>query len=528
MFFKKIKIFTTVLLLFILIFGKNTVAQNGLQEDIPWPTLADSPWPMSHKDPQSTGRSEFKGPQLGKIKWTADFQYGILSGPVIGPNKSLYFGSYYQGYQNYFYSTSLNGQLKWSFHLNDELFGVSEAAILIGNDSTVYFGAYDTFFYALTYNGELKWRYKTENDIYQEVITIGLDGTLYFTTIDDPYSTITDGFFYALNNDGTLKWKKHIDSGFGFRANALSPDGQTIYICGLDSNLYALDLDGNVKWVYSCEQNVSPPLVDSDGNIYIYPEGMPSAFLSIKSDGTLRWKYVANENHSITIQSSPTIDKNGNLCFISYTDTIALFSVDYDGNLRWTYEFTEIPSGAPVPVEDFTQPLICDNEGTVYLGSTFGHYYYAIDSSGNLKWKIPLNEYQVDNTSAIDSNGTLYIGVHKSIFENNLEKTLIAISDDTTTGISDSFKDFNYILSQNYPNPFNPNTKIEFIINQRSHVKLTIFDVLGNEIKVLINEEKPAGNYSINFNADGLSSGIYFYTIITSNFTETKKMVLLR
>jgi outer membrane protein assembly factor BamB len=505
-------------------------AQSGIQQDIPWSTLADSPWPMSHKNPQSTGRSEFKGPQLGKIKWAADFQFGIFSGPVIGPDGTLFFGCNYQGGDNYFYAVAPNGELKWSYKTSDLFAGHLDAAIIIGSDSTIYFGARDTFFYALTYGGELKWKYKTENEIYQHVITIGLDGTLYFTTIDDPFSTIQDGFLFALNSDGILKWKKHIDSGFGFQANALSPDGNTIYICGRDSNLYALDLNGEVKWIYSCGKNSGAPLVDSDGNIYIYPRGIPSAFFSIEPDGNLRWKYIVLENSSKIVESSPTIDKNGNLYFTSSNkDAVkTLFSVDYDGNLRWTYEFTEIPPGAPVSVEDFTQPLICDNEGTVYLGSTFGHYYYAIDSSGNLKWKIPLNEYQVDNTSAIDSNGTLYIGVHKSIFANDQEKNLIAISDDTTTSISDNFKQLNYILSQNYPNPFNPNTKIDFIIKKRSNVKIVVYDILGNEISVLINEEKPAGNYSLDFNGDGLTSGVYFYTIVTRDFTETKKMILLR
>ncbi|QQS37773.1 MAG: T9SS type A sorting domain-containing protein [Ignavibacteriales bacterium] len=83
-------------------------------------------------------------------------------------------------------------------------------------------------------------------------------------------------------------------------------------------------------------------------------------------------------------------------------------------------------------------------------------------------------------------------------------------------------------LAQNYPNPFNPSTFISYSIPVKSNVTLKIFDVLGNEIKTLVNESKDAGNYTINFNASDLSSGVYFYTINAANYTQTKKMTLIK
>ena len=83
-------------------------------------------------------------------------------------------------------------------------------------------------------------------------------------------------------------------------------------------------------------------------------------------------------------------------------------------------------------------------------------------------------------------------------------------------------------LMQNYPNPFNPSTKINFGIPNTSFVNLKVYDVIGNEIATLINEEKPAGNYSIDFNAGELSGGIYFYQIKAGSFIETRKMTLLK
>ena len=85
-----------------------------------------------------------------------------------------------------------------------------------------------------------------------------------------------------------------------------------------------------------------------------------------------------------------------------------------------------------------------------------------------------------------------------------------------------------YLLSQNYPNPFNPSTSIQYAVSSRQFVTLKIYDVLGNEVAILVNKEKPAGNYEVEFDATGLPSGIYFYTLRSGSFVETKKMVLMK
>ena len=85
-----------------------------------------------------------------------------------------------------------------------------------------------------------------------------------------------------------------------------------------------------------------------------------------------------------------------------------------------------------------------------------------------------------------------------------------------------------YTLEQNYPNPFNPSTKISFHIAKPGFVSLKIFDVLGNEIKTLVNEQKSAGDHEVDFNSTDLTSGIYLYKIETGNFVATKKMILLK
>jgi len=85
-----------------------------------------------------------------------------------------------------------------------------------------------------------------------------------------------------------------------------------------------------------------------------------------------------------------------------------------------------------------------------------------------------------------------------------------------------------YSLSQNYPNPFNPSTTINYSIKENGNVQLKVYDLLGREVAILVNEEKPAGSHTVEFNGDNLAGGIYFYRLATENFISTKKLILLK
>ena len=92
-----------------------------------------------------------------------------------------------------------------------------------------------------------------------------------------------------------------------------------------------------------------------------------------------------------------------------------------------------------------------------------------------------------------------------------------------TSGIADSYK-----LFQNYPNPFNPETKIDFSIAGQGFVNLKVYNSIGQEVQTLVNKHLSAGNYSVSFSGAGLTTGIYYYTLITDGFSETKKMLLVK
>jgi hypothetical protein len=97
----------------------------------------------------------------------------------------------------------------------------------------------------------------------------------------------------------------------------------------------------------------------------------------------------------------------------------------------------------------------------------------------------------------------------------------------TSVRLDESLPD-DYLLKQNYPNPFNPSTSIEYTIPTESFVELKVFDILGNEVASLVNEQQQAGVYRADFTADKLSSGMYFARITANEFTQIVKMILLK
>jgi hypothetical protein len=152
------------------------------------------------------------------------------------------------------------------------------------------------------------------------------------------------------------------------------------------------------------------------------------------------------------------------------------------------------------------------NGGGVYLSTNNGSSWTIVNSG--------LTNYYVTALAISGTNifaGTQGAGVWKRPLSD-----LTAV----TKEINDSPKD--YILAQNYPNPFNPSTLITYSLPSSSNVKLVVYNTLGQSIKIIDNEYKQAGSYSINFNASDLPSGIYFYKLEAGQFSQIKKMILIK
>ncbi len=222
---------------------------------------------------------------------------------------------------------------------------------------------------------------------------------------------------------------------------------------------------------------------------------------------------TANGSVSIPSQDQRGADRNG--------------SVDIGA-----YEYWDDAGALPVELSSFTAKA---NQNKVNLNwqtaTELNNYGYEIESSsaGTKSWnKIGFvkgngNSYSPKKYSFTDENPSSSKMQYRLKQIDNDGKFEYSKVVDVTLNTPAKFS-----LEQNYPNPFNPTTKIKYAIPSDNFVQIKIYNILGKEVMTLLNEYKKAGTYSIEFNASSLSSGVYFYKIISGRNSEIKKMILLK
>ena len=189
------------------------------------------------------------------------------------------------------------------------------------------------------------------------------------------------------------------------------------------------------------------------------------------------------------------------------------------------------------------------SDGIVYIDSVFVEFFYQIDSIRTSLYRIEADRIPLTRSYnfLLPVDTFLIRGRYNLLYRIGAkDKSIISVykfSPDTgyyqavynPTSVEDrDIYNNSYSLFQNYPNPFNPNTKIMYSIpllggdERGGSVILKVYDILGNEVATLVNEEKPTGNYDVDFTAKNLPSGVYFYQLKAGNFIETKRMIVLR
>ena len=182
-------------------------------------------------------------------------------------------------------------------------------------------------------------------------------------------------------------------------------------------------------------------------------------------------------------------------------------------------------SGQTPPFVVYDSDSLLSNREVIY--KPVSGWYYP-DTAKNLSnssgddYKPLISFYHTDTTYIVvfwthEENGKKDIWMAKSIFN-----PVIGAVNEPPQSIS------NFSLEQNYPNPFNPVTTISYTVAAKDFVTIKVFDLLGKEVATLVNKEKPAGSYSVDFNASKLSSGVYFYRMKAGSFVETKKLILMK
>ena len=251
-----------------------------------------------------------------------------------------------------------------------------------------------------------------------------------------------------------------------------------------------------------------------------------------------KYSYTYNGNNNLTEYFYQTWD--GSAWVNNYK-----YSYTYDGNNNLTEDLYQTWDGVSWVNSSKSSYIYDGNNNQTELliqywdGSAWANNYkysYTYDGNNNqtealmqlwnsFAWvNISKDSYTYDgNNNKIEALRQNWDG---SAWVNSSQNSYVYIP---VTAVNEDLSSvYSYNLSNNYPNPFNPSTKISWQLPVRGQVLLKVYDVLGNEVATLINEEKPAGIYEVIFDASDLASGVYFYRLQTNGFTQTKKMILMK
>jgi len=370
-------------------------------------------------------------------------------------------------------------------------------AIADGNDAAT---GYHSAYLFNGENGDIIWQYYypgpllafgksvisiddiTGDDLPDAVISVGNNGTADLKVIG------LDGV------NGELVWDKEMDENKSKELLELPLPGDSSDVIAAESSGIIHRLNGSTGdevWNYNLGSfssvNQMKLIEDQSGDLI--PEILIASFAAnglnclSGSDGTLLWAHPMDFQYGVAVV--PDIDFDGGEDVITGDQNGTFYCISgKDGSLIFNNYF---------PVDRINSvnvmPSIDGNYSYELLAGTKGE-------AGSFSAKVACFSGGVDTVS-----------------------TNLVVNESTPE---------NFELYQNYPNPFNPSTKIRFTISELRFTSLKVFDILGREVIKLVDEEKPAGIYEVEFDASSLSSGIYFYTLNAGEFKKKKKMILLK
>ena len=188
----------------------------------------------------------------------------------------------------------------------------------------------------------------------------------------------------------------------------------------------------------------------------------------------------------------------------------------------------------PYDGEVFGHIRIHPKQKQVEPGENFNFFVHGYDL-WNDPMEIPQGDVSWETGGGLDAEygrgGFLANGISEGYvvahYQDAADTAYVSIVDDVSAGDQEELPT-RYQLAQNYPNPFNPDTRIRFELPEQAHVRLTVYDILGRPVRVLVREERQPGVHAVTFDASGLASGTYIYEIAAGSFVDRKKMMLLK
>ena len=276
--------------------------------------------------------------------------------------------------------------------------------------------------------------------------------------------------------------------------------------------------------------------IGSDSLLYILQWSGNGKVLRYQLDGTF-----VDEFTSMGVPQSIGLDwdSDGNLYVSSYTgDHVRKF--DSNGNDLGLFVNSNLVGPTNIWFDDGGDLLISDYNGTAVKrfdsnGNYINDFLTGLSNSEGVDF-FPNGDILIGNgaTSSVklfDSSGNYIEDLISSGAGNLLTPNAVVIRENGVVSVSEeenNFDDHSFVLEQNYPNPFNPSTKIKFSVASESQVVIKVYNLLGKEVAVLMNEKKTPGFYELNFGGEKLPSGIYVYRLEAGSFSSSKKMILLK
>jgi len=408
-------------------------------------------------------------------------------------------------------------------------------------------------------NGDTLWSrtFDGMNDNSDDAkdMVIDRNNNIYVTGLLYRFGNIDNGTI-KFDRNGNLKWSKKFN---GFTVGNILIDTNYIYIAGYsNSNIAILKYDtlGNSIDTFYCEtlnsDGAQLMVFDAQKNLVVSgleDAGLPTQYNIVTSKiseyGVKNWINIFNNNSDnfteylydlktdttgnnlILVRSRNQIYQRAEISLIKYDNTT--------GDSLWIRKFNLVPYSNDEPAK-----MSIDKNNNIYIvGKGDSNFVFdriliiKYNTLGQLQWHKVYYPTLFSNSTGIciitDSLGNIYTsGITNSAMTGGDDIVLVKYSQLTHTVENVEGIPEKYQLFQNYPNPFNSTTQIGFDLIKNGKYKIEIFDILGRSVDIILNEFKNAGSYKINYNASNLSSGIYLYSLSSSDVQIIRKFILIK
>ncbi|MDD3559011.1 MAG: hypothetical protein PHW27_10610 [Melioribacteraceae bacterium] len=382
----------------------------GYQEDIPWPSLADSPWPIYRGNQFNNGRSKFRGPSGSWLKSIDSIMtFSSISVDETGNYYFLGAGTNTSG----LYSFSYSGEFRWCYNLSQLKYQGNTSPIQLNGGEIIfsYFSNPKSKVVKIDTLGRSIWELETDM-LGEGSLSIDKNGNIYSIKQLYPYNLI------EITSNGDIVYES-IGPVFSPNCSFLvfSPSGDQIYGSNINEELVAFDITSkSIIWEIGKVSSIISPTIDSDGNIYCFMTNQDSTFLTkLNSGGEIKWKKILDSSHSINLFNyfDLTIDKLGRVITQNYklVDDIyeaSLIAFNYNGGIDWELDGIVLGSSVSIDVDN--------NFFFTSRSANLEHIFFSINQSGNVRWSQSYGNTlpKIDNPIAIGINGSCLINTTRS------------------------------------------------------------------------------------------------------------------